>query len=88
MSSVIGFICRVKLWARQMSSVTGYQAVNEPVLEYRPGSKESKELQEALKRYESTVFDVPIVIGEEEIRLKDAQAQVRVSCARHFGSLD
>ena len=76
---LLGLVCRHSLPARRMSSLKGYQAVNEPVLEYRPGSKESKELDEALKRYEGTVFDVPIIIGEEEIRTKDARAQVRVS---------
>ena len=84
---MLGLICRLKS-GRQMSSLKGYQAVNEPVLEYRPGSKESKELEEALKRYESTVFDVPIIIGEEEIRLKDARAQVRVSYADIYSSLN
>ncbi|KAK7093686.1 delta-1-pyrroline-5-carboxylate dehydrogenase, mitochondrial-like [Littorina saxatilis] len=68
---------RHSLSGRQMSSLKGYQAVNEPLLEYRPGSKESKELEETLKRYEGTVFDIPIVIGDEEIRTKDVKAQVR-----------
>ncbi|XP_076451536.1 delta-1-pyrroline-5-carboxylate dehydrogenase, mitochondrial-like [Babylonia areolata] len=63
--------------ARHMSSVKGYQAVNEPILEYRPGSPESKELEEAIRRYEGKVVDIPIVIGDEEIRLDQVRSQVR-----------
>ncbi|KAL8601877.1 hypothetical protein ACOMHN_020612 [Nucella lapillus] len=60
-----------------MSSLKGYVAVNEPILEYRPGSQESRDLQAALDRYEAKVVDVPIVIGDEEIRPGNALAQVR-----------
>ncbi|XP_050414417.1 delta-1-pyrroline-5-carboxylate dehydrogenase, mitochondrial [Patella vulgata] len=45
-----------------------YEPVNEPLLDYAPGSSERKEVEEALKRYNQQVADIPIVIGDEEIR--------------------
>jgi 1-pyrroline-5-carboxylate dehydrogenase len=48
---------------------------NEPILGYRKGSKERKELIEALDKAKSTVVDVPIVIAGEEFRTKDVQYQ-------------
>lgn len=48
---------------------------NEPILGYRKGSKERKELIEALEKAKSTVEDVPIVIAGEEIRTRDVQYQ-------------
>jgi 1-pyrroline-5-carboxylate dehydrogenase len=44
-------------------------------LGYRKGSKERKELIEALKQAKSTVVDVPIVIAGEEIRTNDVRYQ-------------
>jgi 1-pyrroline-5-carboxylate dehydrogenase len=44
------------------------QPVNEPVLNYAPGSKERKALQEALKTMKSKTFDIPMYINGEEVR--------------------
>ena len=43
-------------------------AVNEPVKQYAPGSPERKALQEALKKMRATKVDIPMYIGNEEIR--------------------
>lgn len=43
---------------------------------YLPGSKERCELEQALKKISNNVEDVPIVIGNEEIRTKDVRYQV------------
>ena len=42
--------------------------VNEPVLNYAPGSKEKLALKAALKELKSTKVDVPMYIGGEEVR--------------------
>ena len=42
--------------------------VNEPVLSYAPGSAEKAALKAALKELKSTKVDVPMYIGNEEIR--------------------
>jgi 1-pyrroline-5-carboxylate dehydrogenase len=42
--------------------------VNEPVLNYAPGSQENIALKKALKQLKSEVIDVPMYIGGEEIR--------------------
>ncbi len=42
--------------------------VNEPVLSYAPGSKEKSALKTALKELKSTIVDVPMYIGGEEVR--------------------
>ncbi len=42
--------------------------VNEPVLNYAPGSPERKRLKEVLSELKSTVVDVPMYIGGEELR--------------------
>jgi 1-pyrroline-5-carboxylate dehydrogenase len=41
---------------------------NEPVLSYAPGSAEKKRLKETLKELKSTKVDVPMYIGNEEVR--------------------
>ena len=56
-----------------------YQAVNEPIYGYEAGSTERTELEAKLKEYNSKVHEVPIIIGDEEIRTKDVKTQVRVS---------
>ena len=43
-------------------------AVNEPVKQYAPGSPERKALQAALKKMRATKVDIPMYIGNEEIR--------------------
>lgn len=42
--------------------------VNEPVLNYAPGSKERKDLKDALAEARSKVIDVPMFIGGQEVR--------------------
>lgn len=42
--------------------------VNEPVLEYREGSKEKKELKAALKELSQQYIEIPLVIGGKEIK--------------------
>lgn len=53
-----------------------YPLVNEPVLAYKKGSKERKELEAALKKTASTLEDVPIIIGSEEFRTNNVRHQV------------
>ena len=56
-----------------------YQAVNEPIYGYEVGSTERKELEAKLAEYNSKVHEVPIVIGDEEIKTTNVKTQVRVS---------
>lgn len=42
--------------------------INEPVLNYAPGSKEKLALKAALKELKSSKIDVPMYIGSEEVR--------------------
>lgn len=59
-----------------------FSFILEPILSYEKGSKERKELIEALEKAKSTCVDVPIVIAGEEIRNKDVHYQTmpHVSC--------
>ena len=41
--------------------------INEPVLNYTPGSAEKKRLKEALSAYKSKKIDVPMYIGAEQV---------------------
>lgn len=47
--------------------------VNEPVLNYAPGSKEREELKAALKEARKQEIDVPMYIGADEIRTNNKQ---------------
>ena len=58
--------------------VASFHAVNEPLLEYLKESDERKRVQGALKRLSSQIIDVPIVVGDKEIRTKEFQFQVQV----------
>uniref|UniRef100_A0A2C9JDU1 Multifunctional fusion protein n=3 Tax=Biomphalaria glabrata TaxID=6526 RepID=A0A2C9JDU1_BIOGL len=53
-----------------------YNAVNEPLLEYAPGSQERRDIEKALQKYIGKTIDVPIVIGNEEIRTAQVRKQV------------
>lgn len=44
------------------------EAVNEPTLEYRPGSSERAAVKTAIKELKSQVIDIPMIIGGKEIR--------------------
>lgn len=48
---------------------------NEPILNYRKGSKERNSLIEALCKAKSSIEDVPIVIAGEEIRTNNVRFQ-------------
>ena len=54
------------------------QMKNEPVLEYRKGSSERKQLEEAIKKYANVTTKVPCVIGGKEVDSKDVQYQLSV----------
>ncbi len=41
---------------------------NEPILEYKPGSPEKRELKEKLKELKSKKIDIPLIIGGKEVR--------------------
>jgi len=60
-----------------MYNMSSYKAVNEPIYSYVAGSKERQELENKLKEYDSKVHDVPIVIGDEEIKTDQVKYQVR-----------
>ena len=49
-------------------NTTAPPPVNEPVLTYAPGTPERAELKKELESQSSTVVDIPLVIGGEEIR--------------------
>jgi 1-pyrroline-5-carboxylate dehydrogenase len=48
--------------------------VNEPVLNYAPGSAEKKRLKEVLAELKSTEIDVPMYIGSKEVRTNKKHA--------------
>ncbi|CAK1599250.1 unnamed protein product [Parnassius mnemosyne] len=53
-----------------------FDVQNEPILGYREGSTERKELAEELKRTAAVTEEVPIVIGDEFIKEGEVQHQV------------
>ena len=59
-----------------------YTAKNEPMPDYAPGSKDRQLLEETLAKYEGKVEDIPIVIGDKEIRTDQVKYQVCVSITR------
>ena len=56
-----------------------YTAVNEPMPDYAPGSKERQLLEDTLKKYEGKIEDIPIIVGGKEIRTDQVKYQVCVS---------
>jgi len=50
--------------------------VNEPVLDYVPGSQERKELEEKLDEMAAQVVDIPLIIAGEEVRTGDTSRVV------------
>jgi 1-pyrroline-5-carboxylate dehydrogenase len=52
---------------------------NEPILEYKKGSTERKDLEKALEKWAGKVEDIPLRIGTEKITRKLEQKQVMVS---------
>ena len=57
-------------------SIQNFKAQNEPTLDYLADSFESKSLKETLSKYVEQTIDIPIVIGDEEIRTNDYRYQV------------
>jgi 1-pyrroline-5-carboxylate dehydrogenase len=68
---------------RNSSNLTSEQFMkkptNEPVLEYKKGSTERKDLEKALDKYAKKLVDVPLCIGKERITRGLEQKQVMVS---------
>lgn len=54
-----------------------YRAKNETIYGFEPGSEQRLALDAKLKQYNSELFDIPLVIGDEEIRTKNVQFQVK-----------
>lgn len=44
------------------------KAINEPILSYKPGSKERIELKKEIENFRSMVIDIPMFINGEEVR--------------------
>jgi 1-pyrroline-5-carboxylate dehydrogenase len=59
----------------QENNIKDFNVVNEPILGYKQGSKERKELVEALENAKSQVVDIPIMINGEKITTKDVRYQ-------------
>ncbi|KAH9510028.1 Delta-1-pyrroline-5-carboxylate dehydrogenase, mitochondrial [Bulinus truncatus] len=57
-------------------AMASYIAVNEPMLDFAPGSQERKDLEKTLEKYLGKTIDVPIVVGDEEIRTAQVKRQV------------
>ncbi|XP_052821366.1 delta-1-pyrroline-5-carboxylate dehydrogenase, mitochondrial-like isoform X2 [Mya arenaria] len=53
-----------------------FTAVNEPMPSYAPGTEEREQLDKTVAGYEGLVKDVPIMIGDEEIRSGQPRYQV------------
>ncbi|NOR87604.1 MAG: L-glutamate gamma-semialdehyde dehydrogenase [Bacteroidales bacterium] len=49
-------------------------AINEPVLEYRPGSPEKTALKAAIKEMKSVEKDIPMIINGKEVRTNDKRS--------------
>ena len=56
--------------------VTDFGVQNEPILGYLPGSPERAAIEAALKKYNNSTEDVPIVIGGKEYWTDDVRYQV------------
>ncbi|XP_037075069.1 delta-1-pyrroline-5-carboxylate dehydrogenase, mitochondrial-like [Pollicipes pollicipes] len=61
----------------QDPGIPDFDVKNEPLLGYLAGSQELQQLEAALQKHGSAVADVPIVIGDEEIRTDLVRYQPR-----------
>ena len=50
--------------------------INEPVKEYKPGSSEKKELKKELSNLKNNEVDIPMYIGNREVRTEN---KIRIS---------
>ena len=57
------------------------QPVNEPCLQYAPGSVERQELKDKLKEMLDGQADVPMIIGGEEVRNGKLADQALFNCS-------
>src|SRR4051812_38643410 len=51
-------------------------AVNEPVLNYAPGSPERAGLKAAIRKMRNEVLDIPMYIGGKEVRTEDKKVRM------------
>ena len=47
------------------------KAINEPIKDYLPGSKEKQDIKAQIERMSNECIDIPIIIGGKEIRTND-----------------
>lgn len=66
------FACALKL----TSTVEPFKVDNEPVLEYRAGSDERRQLEQAISELKNTCTEVPIVVDGKEIKSDLVKYQV------------
>lgn len=57
--------------------------VNEPIMDYKKGSKEREALEQALDEYANKVVDVPLIIGDKRITRNLDKKQVMPSDHQH-----
>ena len=74
---------RINLTSKLSNSTFDYTATNEPIFDYMPDSAESNSLKQALKNQWETVVDIPIIIGDEEIRTDMVRYQVAPFYPQH-----
>jgi 1-pyrroline-5-carboxylate dehydrogenase len=67
-----------RLYLRRYASTfsTRYTAKNEPILEYRRGSEEVKQLQESLNEYKSKLNRIPCIVDGQEVWTNAVQRQL------------
>ena len=63
-----------------------FVAKNEEMPSYSPMSDERKQLEETLERYTDKIADIPIIIGDEQIRTSEVKYQVCVSIEKSQSS--
>lgn len=56
---------------------------NEPILDYKPGSKERKELKAKLEELKTKQIEIPIIIGGEEIKTNNTAKAVMPHNHKH-----
>ena len=70
------FLCAAIHTSKHANSLQNYKAQNEPILDYNVDSVERNTLKETLLKYLDQPIDVPIIIGDEEIRTNTSSYQV------------
>src|SRR5437899_12376851 len=69
---------------RSMNSVPKIPTpVNEPVLAHAPGSPERAELKRTLKELSSRQVEIPLIIGDKDVRTGRTADVVMPHCHRH-----